>query len=241
MSRSKLIFLSSEFGSKVYDSPSDLIYNLNLPGGSRNLLLSVQSFSCANLVYPINSRNNKIYFKENAGATLTAVIPEGNYDGANILTAIQTAMDLAGALTYTITLNPITKKLTISATGNVQLVDGSNNSYRELGYSIPTASSTSLSGSYPINLAGSQFVDIQTDITHNNYSSGGKSNILFRVPITVGFGSILYYENNESDFMTINSDDLRSIEFRLLDDKGALWDLPKYAIVSIVLKLSNLN
>lgn len=241
MSRSKLIFLSSEFGSQLSNSPSDIIYSLNMMGNSRNVMLSVQSFSCANLVYPINSKNNKIYFKEAGGSTLTATISEGNYDGSTILTAIKNAMDIVGDSTYTITLNSITKKLTISATGNVQLVDGSSNAYKELGYEIPTSNSTSITASYPINLAGSQFIDIQTDISHNNYSSGGKSNILFRVPITVGFGNILYYENNESDYMKIDSDDLRSIEFRLLDDKGALWELPKFAVVSIVLKVTPLD
>jgi hypothetical protein len=240
-SRSKLLFLNTEYGTSVNGSPSDVIFNLNFDHDIENMLLSVQSFNCPNLVYPINTFNNKLYFKEAGGATLTATIPAGNYDGSTILTVLKTQLEIIGILTYTVSLDQATKLLSISATGNVQFVSGANSIYRELGFVVPTSNASSITGSYPINLSGSNHIDIQTDIGSHNYAASGKNNILFRVPLTVGFGGQIYYDNTESDFMRISTDNLRNLELRLLDDRGRPWLLPPTAIVSIVLKLTRLE
>jgi hypothetical protein len=70
----------------------------------------------------ISSANNKIDFKESGGGSeLTATIPSGTYkDPHELAAAIKTAMDDAGAETYTVTYGDSTGKFTI-ATGGVFL------------------------------------------------------------------------------------------------------------------------
>ncbi len=96
--------------------------------------------------FPLNviSSNNKIDFKEDGGGELTASIVIALYTTATLLTAIKTALEAAGAGTYTVTYSTVTSKLTIAVAGavtNVQLLlaTGTNIAeafYKWTGYSV---------------------------------------------------------------------------------------------------------
>lgn len=77
----------------------------------------------------IDSSNNKIDFKENSGTELTATITAGVYTPTTLCTEIKTQMEAAGAATYTITFDSLTRKFLISMDGTslqLQFATGTN-------------------------------------------------------------------------------------------------------------------
>lgn len=69
--------------------------------------------------FDIDTTNNKFDFKEGAGSELTATISTANYTVAALAAEIKTALDAAGALTYTVTATGPTDavvKFTITTT-----------------------------------------------------------------------------------------------------------------------------
>lgn len=65
-----------------------------------------------------DATNNKIDFKENDGSELTATIDTGTYTLAQLATEVQTQLNSAGALTYTVAIDGVTEKMTISVAGD---------------------------------------------------------------------------------------------------------------------------
>lgn len=237
-----LLFLDSDHGTIINNTPSDVIYTLNFNTGANmeNYGISLESVHLPNAVYPINSNNNKLYLSENSGATLTITIPPNNYDGDEIASELQTQLNAVGTLTYSVSYDVQSKKLTASVNlpDTFGFVEGSNDIYRELGFGTLNGQVSSYVADYPLNLSGTQYVDLQADISSHNYSSNGKSNILERIPIDSSFGSIVYYQNSTSDYVALSEDSINTLEIRLLDDRGLLWELPRNAQVSMVLKLT---
>jgi hypothetical protein len=71
--------------------------------------------------YEITKNNNKINFKEGV-PELTATITNGSYSLTDLLVAIKTALDAAGALTYTVSVDRDTRKITIASTSTFSLL-----------------------------------------------------------------------------------------------------------------------
>jgi hypothetical protein len=237
---SSLLFLNTD-DSQFTQNASDALFELdsNVFGDLTNFSLSLQSAELANTVYPINRFYNKIYFKENAGATLTASLDFNNYTGTEFASEVQTKLNSVGTLSYTVAYDNQSKKLSISTTiGNTfQLVEGTNDVYREMGYAVPTADSISLISDYPVRLDGSAWVDILSSVGHMNYSSNGRDNVLSRVPLNVPFGNVIFYENESDDFLRTLSSDISTLELRMVDDRNNPFELPNNSPVGYVLKL----
>ena len=66
--------------------------------------------------------NFRIDFKEGAGPALVATLNAGDYSLTEFTLEVKRALDAAGALTYTVTVNRTTRKITISATGVFSLL-----------------------------------------------------------------------------------------------------------------------
>lgn len=71
--------------------------------------------------HEVTSANNKIDFDE-GGGELTATLDVGAYTLTEFAAEIENALNAAGALVYTVTLNRTTRKITIAATGNFDLL-----------------------------------------------------------------------------------------------------------------------
>lgn len=245
---SQLIFLSSDDATKLTsnNSPSDVIFNLNFNQSNEleNYAMSIQQITLPNSVYPINSNNNKLYWNEDGGATVTSTLTANSYTGTQLATELTTQMnaDSPGGRTYAVTYDSQSKKLTFTESvglpNTFAFLTGSKDCVVETGVDGDGSNhSTSYIADNPIYLAGTQYIDIQADISSNNYSSNGKSNIIERIPISANFGSVIIYQNSSDDFIKLNDDSLNTLEIRVLDDKGNLFDLPSNAKMSIVLKL----
>lgn len=85
----------------------------------------------------VDSANNELNFSEGGGPELTATVADGNYTLSALGTAIKTALDTAGALTYTVELTSL-DKFKISATDKFDIlsVTGTSTSslWNEIGF-----------------------------------------------------------------------------------------------------------
>lgn len=83
--------------------------------------MSISTFSAFYFGLTIDSTNNTINFDE-GGPELEAVIDSGTYSYSGLKTAVETALNGAGAETYTFSVNRATRVITISATGSFDLL-----------------------------------------------------------------------------------------------------------------------
>jgi len=238
---SRLLFLDTK-DSNCPDTPSYTNWEITLPSlnNIRGFNIAMQNIEIPNVVYPFNSNNNKIYFQENGGGTLTATISENSYTGPTLATEIKTRMDAAGTLTYTVSWDNIAKKFTISVSlpDVFEFVAGSADAFEELGFDDRLFSQVSTTTSdAPANISGSQYIDIITNFSTVNCSVGTTSNVLARVPLNVAFGNIIYYEPATDDSLFVTETNLDEVFITLRDDRGNLWDLPFNANVSITFKI----
>jgi len=85
----------------------------------------------------VDSTNNEINFSEGAGE-LTATVADGQHTLSGLASAIKTALDSAGALTYTVSVST-ENKITISATGTFSILSKTGTSsaslLTEIGFS----------------------------------------------------------------------------------------------------------
>lgn len=107
--------------------------------------------------HEVDADNNLLDFKEGAGAELTAQLNVGEYTLTDFVTELARALNAAGALTYTVTVNRTTRIITISATG---------------AFTILGATGTH-AGNLCLELAGFSLVDTSSDTSHAGSSASG--------------------------------------------------------------------
>lgn len=83
--------------------------------------MAIFTYSAFNYGHKITGDNQNINFSENGVDELTAEIPVGSYSLGSFVSALSVAFNKAGALDYTTTLDRVTRKITISASGNFEL------------------------------------------------------------------------------------------------------------------------
>lgn len=238
-----LLFLSTRDGElrETYNT----FWSINLPrlNTLQGFEIALQNIEFPNLVYPINAYNNKLYISEDGGGTLTATLTPNAYTGDQMAAELKTQLEAAGAGTYTVTYDKQSKKFTIAVSGAkaaFAFVDGATNAYEAIGFdsvSLPT-SAASLTSSYPVNLSGSQYVDVVTNFSSHNYSVSTTAHVLVRVPLNENFGSIIFYEPSSDDSLFVTTNQLDEIYMQLRDDKGNYWELPYTSHVSMTLKIT---
>lgn len=211
-----------------------------------NFTVALVQFSVPNSVYPINQFNNRFYIIEAPAVTPTTLeVPYGAYTATELVNALLLLLNGDPSLlqTYTVNYDYSAKILTVSSSGTFTLYtsDDDYNIYDEIGFDTSLFTSgggSSFSGSYPLNLSGSSYVDILTNFSTMNYSSSASTNILARVPIGVGFHEILSYEPASEVPIYVNASQLHEVYLALRDDKGNQWILPDNAKISLVLKIA---
>ena len=97
-----LVIDSRDRNTDAYPNPNSYIIDLNEK--IHNILtVELQMAIIPNGEYTINDSNNKLYFQETSGVTLTATITDGNYTIDELVTEIQTQLIAVGGSTYTVT------------------------------------------------------------------------------------------------------------------------------------------
>lgn len=111
--------------------------------------------------HTVDETNQMLDFKEGAGAELFATIDIGEYSLTDFCSAVASALNVAGALTYSVSVNRSTRIITISADGPFTLLCGTGSrvsisAWSLLGFnSSDTSSGVSHSGA---NASGTEWV-----------------------------------------------------------------------------------
>jgi hypothetical protein len=215
---------------------------LNFQLDYRNFV-SLEEFRTINSVYPINSTNNTFVFRENSGVVdHVATVPAGSYNGTQIASALQTAMNSATpapANTYTVSFNSITYKINITTTlPNTYSVGAASTILNKIGFVPDATFLTGRTGLFLVRLDGTSYIDIVTSIPCSNVATNGTRRVLKRVYIDVPFGSILFYEDSIPDSIPLRAQDFAMIDIQLFDDTGLPYLLPAECGFQMTLKFS---
>lgn len=195
---SRQIFINSK--DRISGTSSNFLVNMNISIEYADYL-QLLNVRIPNTFYNVNSYNNQITFIDNLSVTHTITIPNGSYNINNLLTAIQTALNAASALVFTLTYNSTTFKLTISTTDNFQLLFGSG--LNQLNYLLGF-SSIDLNGanSYTSDLCVSlsfNYIVIKIDEIGRTayYSTNKRDEKTFIIPINEPSGSYVEYDHKQ--------------------------------------------
>jgi len=94
-----------------------------LPGSIGSLLGGLfGSTGLPDPLFVVDATNNKVDFKEGAGAELHATVASGSYTATTLCAAIKAAMEAANALIFTVTFSATTKKFTIAGSNTFSLL-----------------------------------------------------------------------------------------------------------------------
>lgn len=108
--------------------------------------MALSTFSCFYYGFEITSENNIINFNEGSGE-LSAELEVGSYTLTSILPIIETAMNAAGALTYTASVNRATRLITISAASNFSLLVSTGSQFANSPFGLLGFSGSDKTGS----------------------------------------------------------------------------------------------
>lgn len=109
----------------------------------------IETYSRFYYGFEITPDNQVIDFKEGSGAQLTATIQIGSYTATSLAREVKTALDAAGNLTYSVTFNRATRRITIAASGPFTLLPLGNhqgaNALPLMGFSVDANTSSASS------------------------------------------------------------------------------------------------
>jgi hypothetical protein len=180
--------------------------------------------------YVFNSTNAYISFIEQSApsTTLVAQIPFGNYnvtDPVTIMSAIMTAMNAVGTQTYTVTYNPNTSTLTISAPANFNLLfSKTNDPSQQLGFNnVDTGFGMSFTSNFPIQLSPSGCIYINIDgfgITKMVTSTLNPASGHFLICVTANSGEQFRWQNNGTYSPQITTSISQNIQVSIINGQG---------------------
>jgi len=87
-------------------------------GGALNFMAFKLDYDVTDDSIIINETNNKLDFRENSSATLTATITAGVYTPDELCAEIEAQMEVVGAQDYTVSFNSLSRKFTIATGGS---------------------------------------------------------------------------------------------------------------------------
>lgn len=192
--------------------------------------MRVSSFVFPVSFYLVDDNNNKLVVN-----STTYTLTNGNYTAKNLATHIKSLL----GNNYTISYNSITNKYTFTHTTTNFTINSTSTCLTLLGFSSTSHNSNmlSLSSDTVINLSGQYnvlYVDISNILTTNLSSlTGRRTSIVESIPVTVPYGSVMYYEDKTTTYHSIQEDIISYIHVRILgedmltpvDFQGQNWNM----------------
>lgn len=181
--------------------------------------------------YNITASNNKVYFLENA-VPFTATVTPGNYSASTIGAALSTALDAAGAYTYTVAIDSNTEIVTItSSDAKASFSDGTNSINTTIGFPASTAAGLTHTGTSMLNLSQVRNLHICIDRDSPAKDSTNRR-FTFILPVIGGFKEWMYRtEKDINDQHITISREAKNLRISLRDDNlqevnlnGLDWD-----------------
>jgi hypothetical protein len=254
------LFISS-YNNQDYDSSTDFAITLAVPV-TKATRLRLLGATIPNLFMPFGANDRFWVFSVN-GISYQMNFPI-NLRWATIadfLSYVNTTL-FPGASTYpagtpaavpaTLSYSASTNKLTLTATtpGQVITMPGwawnnssgtavSFNANYRLGWTsvVDVSGTTTLTADgFPNVFNRTNVVYVTTNICTDSNNDANIGNVLGRIPMTSGWGSLVNYENVHSDFSSpVFTPNIKEIRIRLLDEDYQLLSNPNNAYFNVVL------
>ena len=222
---------------------SEFTYSLNREIG-RVSSVYVESAQIPFTYYAVEFYSNNLIVDYD-GLFYYAFITRGNYNSGTIITVVKQALDalLIPGITWTVTFNPSTLKITISMLGGVGVfrlvIQGDLSSIGPLlGFTVNAGPAATLTSDSALDLSGPRYLVIKSKLIGENrayptavsalYSADVSPDaIIHTVPVNTNPGGVILDlvpepRNNILGFKTAFQND---IDFRLEDDRGNLLNL----------------
>jgi len=228
----KFYLLKSRDRTTESKSSSDFTIQLPHPINGKYELVSA---TVPNTIYTFaaGDDSNKIYFNE-AGTPFTASITPGFYSTSTIAAAIKTAMEDVGSYTYTVTIDSVTQRVTISAGADLFILEFASRegASERLGFAREdTAAATSHTGDYVLNFALPHSLVVDID-RKESFQSSGQDSGSFYIPFDVNSSDVMIYsrdskfsQNIEFRNQTSFPIQLKNTNNQIVDLNGANWEM----------------
>ena len=207
----------------VKSNPSSFIINNFDKIEAYKLVSAIIPISC----YTISSNNNLLKFRESS-ATATALsttLTSCNYSPSTLVTELNTKLNASGGQTsYSCSYATNTNKITISATSNFRFEDNTTTgkcAWYELGFTEgeATAYTNSLVLPNVVDLSGIKAINISSgNLTSKTKVYGSNRNIIASIPIDANIGTVLAYNNTQTEYIDISETDLNVVDLVLQDE-----------------------
>jgi hypothetical protein len=178
--------------------------------------MSLSTHSAFYFGYEVTEDNQSLDFDE-GGGELTAEIEPGSYTLTTFLDAVESALNVAGALTYTVSVNRTTRIVTISAGSNFELLAATGTHVGSGVWSLLGFPATDVSGASSFSgtsASGSEYTTqfiLQSYVSPDHYrqaSSAVVNEAASGIVEVVKFGDKRFIE---ADFKFITSRALPSV------------------------------
>lgn len=222
---------------------SDTITNFSIQLNDLGVNQSIKGYRINNVslpkseyytIYPPNDNTNNQTFTLNDGGIVNVLIKVGNYTISQLISELQTKLNLYGSQVYTVTYDSITNKINISAVNPFQIAFSSNNAkytYQAIGFILGwhdgngnilnVTSTTSATSPRQVVLSGSLNYFIKSSVltTYKTcFFNNVSNNVIFSIPNSGNLYEIIYYQNSNNIFNNVNNIVTNVFDFVLCDD-----------------------
>lgn len=188
--------------------------------------LRINYISIPMALYNVKTDINDEFIFNEGGAALTATISPGNYSKTSFASALQSALNAAGADNYTVSVeNDDTYNITLSSDGTFQ-IEFSQFSDQALRLYSETGADTSTVASYSLGvmmLGLPKVIHLLSNINgYNQNEAYGREDVGILVSVPVApytTGDVLTYTDKQNDHFThINPRTISNIHFKMVDE-----------------------
>jgi len=180
--------------------------------------------------YIVNYSNNVFILRKISPETdYTITLPVGNYNSTTFIALLQSKILAETGLTFTITIDKASGKLTFSCPVNWSILSTNplTTSNAIIGLDpltnlTPTLVSSNYVAvcSYPLNLLGIKQLQVKSSfISANNFSANanGQDCLLATIPVNVGSWGLITYESSSGNNITFHNLTLDEFDIRIVD------------------------
>lgn len=181
--------------------------------------------------YVVNYANNVFVLRKMSPSIVdyTITLTVGNYNSTTFIALLQSTILTATGLTFTITIDKASGKLTFSATVDWRILSTSATTTAEAILGLDSKTSlqpTLVTGNYvgtcpyPLNLLGIKQLQVKSSyISANNFSSNanGQDCLLATIPVDVGAWGLITYESASGNNITFHNLTLDDFDIQIVD------------------------
>lgn len=231
-----LVRLNSK--DRINGTTTDFRVRLGNEFKNRNVKrIVISSVNFPNFQYNINANTNTLTINSTTEGTQNIVINQGQYSANQLITSLDTAINVAFTDTYTLTLNARTSGITVTnTTANTFTITPASSMATILGFSTAQAPATTQTGIH-VRLNGLTQAYVRSNylaIGNLHGSEQRERDYLSTVQVREPYGSYVYYEAPYSDISSIDYIRPRKvdndIDIALLDQNEQVIDLHGYDI-----------